>query len=358
MQQAPRRARATISHAIRAILRAVPRFLDPSGTKFWEITRTGAVVARRSGSVGKAGRSLEQRYPNALLARWHYRNMVGRKTHSERYRPDPDDRDAPPPAAAAPPPDDPAELLVYADWLQTQGDPRGELIALQQAGNHRAAGELLERAAAQLLGEAAEARELFAATWERGFVRELAIGHSERDPAHRRWLAAMRALLPDVPACYLHGVLLETLFASPSLGQLRDIVIGSAGTADFQDTMLALCARAPATLRRVVIAADSSREGFLATLTLPGVEEFACDLRLAAAAVAQIAEATWPRLRRLAIFAPDPELALTELLRTRLIEQLERLAIRTPLAVGPALVDEVRRRAPALALDLRQRARP
>ncbi len=34
-------------------------------------------------------------------------------------------------------PDDDAPRLVYADWLQEQGDPRGELIALQIARTHQ-----------------------------------------------------------------------------------------------------------------------------------------------------------------------------------------------------------------------------
>lgn len=29
------------------------------------------------------------------------------------------------------------ELAVYADWLSTQGDPRGELITLQLQAEHR-----------------------------------------------------------------------------------------------------------------------------------------------------------------------------------------------------------------------------
>src|SRR5688572_6495226 len=35
--------------------------------------------------------------------------------------------------AVAAAPDDPAGYIVYGDWLQREGDPRGELIALQAA---------------------------------------------------------------------------------------------------------------------------------------------------------------------------------------------------------------------------------
>ena len=48
-------------------------------------------------------------------------------------------RDADLIAAISATPDDPAPFLVYADFLQTAGDPRGELIALMNAGNIGAA---------------------------------------------------------------------------------------------------------------------------------------------------------------------------------------------------------------------------
>jgi uncharacterized protein (TIGR02996 family) len=66
-------------------------------------------------------------------------------------------------------PDDPKAYLVYADWLQTAGDPRGELIAVQHRllerllVKHRAS---LDRLAAQLLEKETLSRdellELFA----------------------------------------------------------------------------------------------------------------------------------------------------------------------------------------------------
>jgi uncharacterized protein (TIGR02996 family) len=73
-------------------------------------------------------------------------------------------------------PDDPAAYLVYADWLQAQGDPRGELIVV----HHRApddAGELIERHAAHLLGPFATAKpETFHLEWQLGFIKKATIG--------------------------------------------------------------------------------------------------------------------------------------------------------------------------------------
>lgn len=69
-------------------------------------------------------------------------------------------------------------FLVYADWLQSRGDPRGELIALQHradGGDDRAsfaADDLLARHAVAWLGPLAGVRLLL--DWKLGFVRSVA----------------------------------------------------------------------------------------------------------------------------------------------------------------------------------------
>jgi uncharacterized protein (TIGR02996 family) len=62
---------------------------------------------------------------------------------------------------------------VYADWLLEQGDPWGELIALQVAKETTAADRLLERQTQQLFGPltfAVRFRDL-TVTWRDGFIR-------------------------------------------------------------------------------------------------------------------------------------------------------------------------------------------
>ena len=77
--------------------------------------------------------------------------------------------------------DNPDAYLVYGDWLQAQGDPRGELVALQHAVS-TADGEkakelkkteaaLLKKLKPQLLGKIAKSEKVFKLTWERGFLR-------------------------------------------------------------------------------------------------------------------------------------------------------------------------------------------
>jgi uncharacterized protein (TIGR02996 family) len=83
-------------------------------------------------------------------------------------------------AAIAADPEARAPYLVYADWLQSRGDPRGELIVIQHElskspGNKkmlRAAEELLEAHAAEILGPLAECMDLLEQVdWYMGFIR-------------------------------------------------------------------------------------------------------------------------------------------------------------------------------------------
>jgi uncharacterized protein (TIGR02996 family) len=80
-------------------------------------------------------------------------------------------------------PDDPEPRAVYADWLQGQGDPRGELIALQHAQAKKKDGkrtkrvnELFEKNAAELLGplrphvKTMDGKDEDAFTWKGGFI--------------------------------------------------------------------------------------------------------------------------------------------------------------------------------------------
>ena len=84
-------------------------------------------------------------------------------------------------------PDNPAGYMVYGDWLQSRGDVRGELIALQLAGNTRAAKKLIDRFPSQFWGGAADSLRAFEpgsfhhqttllgapTTWRWGFLRSV-----------------------------------------------------------------------------------------------------------------------------------------------------------------------------------------
>jgi uncharacterized protein (TIGR02996 family) len=82
-------------------------------------------------------------------------------------------------------PDDTDGFRVYADWLQAEGDPRGELVAVQVELAQRADAslaareqELLAAHGAEWLGGLAgvDPKKDLAVTWRNGFVRAVRIG--------------------------------------------------------------------------------------------------------------------------------------------------------------------------------------
>lgn len=145
-----------------------------------------AVFDRLSASVGVGpGEDPGFVARRALLARGkHLRNRVGLARRRARG---PRERNEALEAAIASSPDDRAGYLVYADWLNDRGDPRGELIALQSARTivGRVDG-FIDAHAAELLGELSLylRRRLTGAfesstyaghvelNWHLGFVRE------------------------------------------------------------------------------------------------------------------------------------------------------------------------------------------
>ncbi|MFV8755193.1 hypothetical protein ACNOYE_31985 [Nannocystaceae bacterium ST9] len=114
-------------------------------------------------------------------------------------------------------------LLVHADWLQSCGDPRGELIAVQDAAE--CAGDLdeFERArvrASELIETHAELLPIAPAelasgarhawgVWQRGYLRRLELLIDRPSPEHEGarsglagWVGALRSMLAH-PSCAL-----------------------------------------------------------------------------------------------------------------------------------------------------------
>lgn len=260
------------------------RYIDPTGTKFWEIERDGATIIRRSGKVGTKGRATKKTYPNPLVARFEYGNFVGYKTHTERYR------GSEPPRAPDDFPFDDDARLVHADVLQQRGDPLGELIVQQHRGVD--ASDLIEEHAARWFGDLVDLRDCFDLEWRLGRLHSAQLV---------RALHFLEDALVDVPKCYMLGIALAALFDLDIARSLDELVIGAVGTTDFQHTMITIVEQAPPTLRRLEI--DPSRrptyEAFLAPMRFPSLEEFVCDLNLSLAGLRHVATAVWPKLQTL-----------------------------------------------------------
>ena len=241
----------------------------------------------------------------------------------------PVDRAAELEAAIADAPDEPGPYLVYADWLQANGDPRGTLIVLQHHGREREAGELIEEHRAHLLGPLAAAADAAGGdtrrggaprklelAWHLGFLREARIGW---------WAVGGEAVRREAAAA------LEALLALPSSRFLRHLAIesvpflrGDRDLAPFLDAITAAGRARPLPLRSLFIGQDASpwtigpvagvlgacpelrhltlraSELSLGELAHPRLRAFGIEAhRLTRQNVAELRAAAWPRLEQL-----------------------------------------------------------
>jgi uncharacterized protein (TIGR02996 family) len=157
-------------------VRAMPRYEFSEGTsnKFWEIQLAGKSFTTTYGRIGSDGQTTIKKFKSDAEAKKEHDKLVAEKT-KKGYQlvggangaADADEapaavhaRDAKLEAAIYKDPDDPDLYLVYGDWLQAQGDPRGELIALQHAAKSAPAKKLLDAHAAHFWGKLADCRDL------------------------------------------------------------------------------------------------------------------------------------------------------------------------------------------------------
>ena len=116
-------------------------------------------------------------------------------------------------AAIATDVDDAAAYFVYADWLQAEGDPRGELISLQLADSGAPDSDRDEQvrqllAAPSLLGDVDAQLATF--EWQWGFLRSVRL-LNERD-----WMDDSFDVLP----------LVQRIFAAPVAAFVRELRVG------------------------------------------------------------------------------------------------------------------------------------
>jgi uncharacterized protein (TIGR02996 family) len=257
----------------------VPRYeiVDQSGGRFWEITLVATRVTTRTGPLGagmrwhkrgldanpyrdrftlhaRNGRTQQREYPSPDAARVAYEKAIARKK-SEGFRL----VDGFEPSAAAPPtlqepaleaaivaaPDEIAPYLVYADWLQAAGDPRGAFItqAREMLGEKDPARFMVLKkeqnallAAHQTAWLGAELVERLACVkldWHLGFLRR-----------------AVVALPTDAPALLYVPDAVEALIAAPVAICLRELTVTAP---DFDEICVLLRGAGLACLDRVTI---------------------------------------------------------------------------------------------------------
>jgi predicted DNA-binding WGR domain protein len=180
--------------------------------KFWEIWRDGATVFTRFGKLGAKGQTKLKKEAGEPAAEAAIDKQVAEKVRSGFVEKDADGNVV---VSRGPALDktaleqhlkdltDEASHLVFADWLQSQNHPWGELIVLQH-GIATATGDKqrapLERAAATLLDgkrDAIAGAALHRHThiaWKLGFAKTLTIGSDATPEAIAEALRAMLAL--------------------------------------------------------------------------------------------------------------------------------------------------------------------
>ncbi|MEO8552058.1 MAG: TIGR02996 domain-containing protein [Kofleriaceae bacterium] len=198
-------------------------------------------------------------------------------------------------------PDDRESYEVLADWLQTQGDPRGELIALVLRAEQAPSAGLATQISAHEQRHANELRGAgFAGAlqWRRGFVSHVSLDR-----------ARLTATVAEV---------LDAILAHPSGALVDGIqIFDTSPTATLAKTLDVIARRAPRSLRMVQLLVDAElpslsafdRLPHLATLAIeraPGTgglgygNLFGPGLGLTPEAMRQIAHAEWP-LHRLVL---------------------------------------------------------
>lgn len=250
------------------------------GERFIELIATPTSHRVRTGAIGTAGTTTTTRYASATESYEAYKAAIGvpgyrwsggdvpmklvAAAKREASRPKKPAKSAPPAVAARDAkleaaieadPDRADAYLVYADWLQSKGDPRGELIVLQHDGKTAAANKLLHKHAAHFLGEVADHQDLLvphehhtprgrSTTWRWGFLEAVYFGNKDGvEPA--AFDAALAALLDH-----------------PSARFLRELTIGIRSTDDnaYATVAKVIGKRKLPTLRKLFIGDFSSEE--------------------------------------------------------------------------------------------------
>src|SRR5262245_34665542 len=111
-----------------------------TATEFWEASLEGTKLTRRFGRVGAKGRTAARSFPTGIAARHGLEDELEARLATgyvikEDRRPTPEREpiNTGMDARLGHEPPHPNTAFVYADWLQTRGHPRGELMMMQHA---------------------------------------------------------------------------------------------------------------------------------------------------------------------------------------------------------------------------------
>lgn len=234
--------------------------------RFWEIRVFGNTLQTRDGRVGSDGRL---RDPKAFGSEAEARKeadkrIAGKLKNGFELVDDPVDGQAENPALAEAirdNPDDVGAYLVYSDWLQAQGDKRGQLATVQQQLAANPQDAALQKTEAKLKKVLAPGRVLKMANKKRS-AKKAESGYSRLEWRCGFIDRARIARNSDRPP-YTVRELTASLLQHPSAQVLRSLTIGSlavSGLNNYAPVIAEIVAAAPASLRDLYIAEFDSNE--------------------------------------------------------------------------------------------------
>ncbi|MFT3712467.1 MAG: WGR domain-containing protein [Archangium sp.] len=189
-------------------------FVEGTSKKFWEAALDGTTLVVKWGRIGTAGQEKKYPFPNAREAREEHDALVQEKLKKGYQRtdaPKAPPRNADLEAAMFDALDDAAPALVYADWLQSNGNPWGELISVQYALEKKPKDKALKKREATLLKDLPlPHKDLGTVSWRRGCIDAIHF-FNEQD-----WMDNGYDVLP----------LARGLFDLPHCGGLRELRTG------------------------------------------------------------------------------------------------------------------------------------
>ncbi len=319
--------------------------------KFWEIEVVGKRVTTRFGKIGSPGQTRLKVHPSPRLATAAVGAAVTKKlaegyaaSSSKRATARRDAEMVAPVAAARNPalekaiaadPEGTEPYLVYGDWLQGAGDPRGELISLQHARLRKPKDKALAKAEAAylkthreaLFGPLADLRPraigcqvTVEIDWHCGFIRGAVISaDDEVSPVDAPVLVAQLLELPvasmirslrfgqvyAVADMAHYPIVIEQLLAAKHrLASLRELRFGSFPDGDWEvnwgtlGKLAPLCAAFPALERLSLRGGDIK----LGAPTLHQLRELVIESDSSTTAICPaLDKATFPKLERLSL---------------------------------------------------------
>jgi uncharacterized protein (TIGR02996 family) len=289
----------------------MPRYelSEGSSNKFWDIKLSGKSFTTTYGKLGANGQTTIKEFSSDALAKKEFEKLVAEKTKKgyalvggkaaapakakkKAAKPTDDDEDdessstaggatdARNPAlekAILTSPLDRDAYAVFADWLQEQGDPRGELISLQLGNKEGAAQKLIQKHSDYFLGELAPFQNTRDSSSD-GTTNNNSHSHLRTSEQEKAWQkTAGKAFLwrngyisrlrvsEDTYAREASGdeddetttaEIVEKVFAHPSgryVTELNLMSNGDPNETDLQDVLDVVGKKAPKTLRKLVI---------------------------------------------------------------------------------------------------------